>query len=99
VAGRIVRRQAEEVVALAVAALHRLGVHGEPVDVVLGGGVLTAGHPQLMHEIERLLGRDAPGARTRVVPAPPVVGAALLALDRVGATPEAQARLRSSFAG
>jgi N-acetylglucosamine kinase-like BadF-type ATPase len=99
VAGRIVRRQAEEVVALVVATLRRLGVLGEPMDVVLGGGVLTAGHPQLMDEIERLLLRDAPGARTRVVAAPPVVGAALLALDRVGAPPDAHARLRASFAG
>jgi N-acetylglucosamine kinase-like BadF-type ATPase len=98
VAGRIVLRQAEEVVALAVAALRRLGVLGEPIEVVLGGGVLTAGHPQLMDEIERLLARDAPGTRTRVVAAPPVVGAALLALDRVGAPPEAHARLRAAFA-
>jgi N-acetylglucosamine kinase-like BadF-type ATPase len=99
VAGRIVRRQAEEVVALAVACLRRLGVLGEPIDVVLGGGVLTAGHPQLMDEIERRLHQQAPRARTRVVAAPPVLGAALLALDRVGASPEAHVRLRGSFSG
>ncbi len=99
VAARIVRRQAEEVVALAVAALTRLGVLGEPIDVVLGGGVLTARHPMLMEEIDRLLARDAPGARARVVATPPVVGAALLALDRIGAPPEAHDLVRAAYAG
>jgi len=98
VARRIVRRQAAEVVALAVAGLRRLGVLREPIDVVLGGGVLTAGHPLLMGEIHRRLGRDAPLARARVVTAPPVLGAALLALDRIGAPADAQARLRAAFA-
>jgi N-acetylglucosamine kinase-like BadF-type ATPase len=56
VASGLVRRQAEEVVSLAVAAMRRLGVLGEPIPVVLGGGVLTAGHAQLLTEIERLLG-------------------------------------------
>src|SRR5215510_991821 len=51
VASALVRRQAEEVVALAVAAMRRLSVLGEPIPVVLGGGVLTAGHPQLMNAI------------------------------------------------
>ena len=48
VAADVVRRQAEEVVSLAVAAARRLGVVDEPIDVVLGGGVLTAGHRLLM---------------------------------------------------
>lgn len=94
IARKIVDRQAEEVVALAWAALTRLGVAAEPIDVVLGGGVLTAGHVRLMEGIDRLLGHRAPHARTRVVTAPPVVGAALLGLDRIGADQEAKARLR-----
>jgi alkylation response protein AidB-like acyl-CoA dehydrogenase len=93
----LVRRQAEEVVALAVAAMRRLGVLGEPIPVVLGGGVLTAGHPQLMDEITRLLCEQAPGATPAVVRTPPVVGAALLGLDRLGAPATARERLRSSF--
>jgi N-acetylglucosamine kinase-like BadF-type ATPase len=97
VAEALVRRQAEEVVALAVAAMRRLGVLGEPVPVVLGGGVLTAGHPQLMDEITRLLGEQAPLATASVVRTPPVVGAALLGLDRLGAPPEVRHRLRDSF--
>jgi N-acetylglucosamine kinase-like BadF-type ATPase len=97
VAAALVRRQAEEVVALAVAAMRRLGVLGEPIPVVLGGGVLTAGHPQLMDEIVRLLAGEAPLAEPTVVRAPPVVGAALLGLDRWGAPAEVRGRVRESF--
>jgi N-acetylglucosamine kinase-like BadF-type ATPase len=97
VAARIVRRQAEEAVALAMAAMRRLGVVDEPIDVVLGGGVLTAGHALLMDEIDRLLLEQAPLARTTVVRTPPVVGAALLGLDRIGATAVARERLRDGF--
>jgi len=98
VASQLVRRQAEEVVVLAVATMRRLGVLGEPIPVVLGGGVLTAGHPQLMDEIDRRLAEAAPQAEPRVVRTPPVVGAALLGLDRIGAAPEVRDRLRESFA-
>lgn len=98
VAGDLVRRQAEEVVALAVAAMRRLGVLGEPVPVVLGGGVLTAGHPQLMDEIDRLLAERAPLATASVVRTPPVVGAALLGLDRLGAPAHVRDALRASYA-
>ena len=97
IAADVVRRQAREVVALAVAAARRLGVADEPVDVVLGGGVLTAGHRLLLDEIDEQLARQAPHATARVVDLPPVVGAALLALDRIEADAEAQQRLRESF--
>jgi len=97
IAGEIVRRQAEEVVALAATAIRRLGALSEPIDVVLGGGVLTAGHPLLIDEIARLLADQAPLATARVVDAPPIVGAALLGLDRIEAAGGAQERLRESF--
>jgi N-acetylglucosamine kinase-like BadF-type ATPase len=98
VASGVVRRQAGEVVALAVAAMRRLGVLGEPIPVVLGGGVLTAGHAHLMDEIRQRLADAAPLAEPHVVRTPPVVGAALLGLDRIEATPEVRQRLRESFA-
>jgi N-acetylglucosamine kinase-like BadF-type ATPase len=94
VAERLVRRQAEEVVALAVAAMRRLDVLDERFDVILGGGVLTAGHPLLMDDIHRLLLEQAPLASTTVVRTPPVVGAALLGLDRIGAPSSAGEKLR-----
>lgn len=96
-AAGLVRRQAEEVVDLAVAAMRRLDVLDERCEVVLGGGVLTAGHVLLMDEIHRLLGERAPLATTTVVRTPPVVGAALLGLDRIGASPSAHARLHAHF--
>jgi len=69
----------------------------EPIDVILGGGVVTAGHPLLMDEISRLLADAAPLAALHVVEAPPIVGAALLGLDRIDAADGAQERLRESF--
>jgi len=97
VATDVVRRQAAEVVAFAAAAVRRLGAAGEPIDVVLGGGVLTAGHPLLMDEVIRGLADRAPHAVPRVVEDPPVLGSALLALDEVDAAPEAGERLRAGF--
>ncbi len=97
VAVDVVRRQAGEVVALAGTAIRRLGVLDEPIDVLLGGGVLTAGHALLTDEITRLLASAAPLAVARVVEAPPIVGAALLGLDRIEAADGAHERLRESF--
>jgi hypothetical protein len=50
-----------------------------------------------MDEIARLLADAAPLAGPRVVEAPPIVGAALLGLDRIDATQGSQDRLRESF--
>jgi len=97
VAVSLVLRQAEEIVALATSAMQRLDLMDEPVEVVLGGGVLTAGHRLLLDAVDAGLARRVPKARARVVTAPPVVGAALLGLDRIGAPPDAQARLRGAF--
>jgi N-acetylglucosamine kinase-like BadF-type ATPase len=99
VAISLVLRQAEEIVALAVSAMQRLELMDDPVDVVLGGGVLTAGHALLLDAIDAGLAERAPKANARVVTAPPVVGAALLGLDRIGASGEALARLRSGVGG
>ncbi len=98
IAAEVVRHQAEEVVAMAVVAMRRLELLDEPTDVVLGGGVLTAGHPLLMEQVVRLLLAAAPKAVPHVVDVPPVVGAALLGLDRTKAAPTAHAQLRAAFA-
>ena len=66
--------------------------------MILGGGVLTAGHALLMDRIDDLLRAAAPQAVTQVISTPPVVGAGLLGLDHLGATAEAQAILRSTAA-
>ncbi|MEU9035543.1 BadF/BadG/BcrA/BcrD ATPase family protein [Streptomyces sp. NPDC048352] len=97
VASAVVERQAGEVVALASVALDRLGLLGQEVPVLLGGGVLAARHPQLNGRIEELLSHRAPRARVSVVTAAPVLGAALLGLDALHAPPAALTRLRAHF--
>jgi N-acetylglucosamine kinase-like BadF-type ATPase len=97
VAAEVVRRQASEIVALAAVALRRLQLLTEPVEVILGGGVLTAGHRLLTDAVEQELAVVAPKAVPRLVATPPVVGAALLGLDHIGAPPAAHAALRRAF--
>ncbi len=94
VAAGIVARLADEIVALARATLVRLGLDAGRSRCVLGGGLLRAGDRRLLTAIE--LGLAAVGAAITRAPdgAPPVVGAALLGLDALGADAEAQARLR-----
>ncbi len=98
VARALVARQAEEVVAMASVALARLDLLESPVPVVLGGGVLAARHPLLHDRVVELLSERAPKAVPVVVTARPVLGAALLGLDRASAPASAYARLRSHFA-
>ncbi|TQJ88209.1 N-acetylglucosamine kinase [Streptomyces sp. SLBN-31] len=97
VARAIVDRLADEVVTMATVALTRLGLLEEETPVLLGGGVLAAQHPQLNDGIRDLLSARAPKAVPRVVTASPVLGAALLGLDRVGAQPEVHERVRAHF--
>ncbi|MER8005491.1 BadF/BadG/BcrA/BcrD ATPase family protein [Streptomyces sp. NPDC094149] len=97
VARAIVDRLAHEVVTMATVALTRLGLLEEETPVLLGGGVLAAQHPQLNDGIRDLLSARAPKAVPRVVTASPVLGAALLGLDRVGAQPEVHERVRAHF--
>ena len=85
----ILERQAEEVVAMAVAALTRLELLRQPVPVVLGGGVLATGNGCLTTGIETRLAERAPLAHVELVRSRPILGAALLALERVGASPAA----------
>ncbi|MFF8963978.1 N-acetylglucosamine kinase [Streptomyces globisporus] len=98
VAAALVKRQAHEVVAMAAVALDRLDLLEEEVPVLLGGSVLAARHPQLNDRIAALLAARAPKAEVRVVSEPPVLGAALLGLDRTGAGPEIHRRLRARYA-
>ncbi|WP_121747038.1 BadF/BadG/BcrA/BcrD ATPase family protein [Streptomyces sp. E2N166] len=94
----VVDRQADEVVAMATVALTRLDLLAEETPVLLGGSVLAARHPQLDDRIRQLLTSRAPRAIPRVVTARPVLGAALLGLDRAGAPTGARTRVRAHFA-
>ncbi|WP_433238169.1 N-acetylglucosamine kinase [Streptosporangium sp. CA-135522] len=93
----IMVRMADEIAVLAVAALRRLNLLDTPMEVVLGGGVLTARDPLLSELIERRFTEQAPQTKLIVADVPPIVGAALLGLDALGATEEAKARLRARF--
>ncbi|MDQ1010733.1 N-acetylglucosamine kinase-like BadF-type ATPase [Streptomyces sp. V4I23] len=99
VARGLVRRLAEEVVAMAAVALGRLDLLDEEAPLVLGGSVLAARHPQLDADLAELLAVKAPKAVVRVVTAAPVLGAALLGLDHVAAPPEAHRTLRARYGG
>ncbi|WP_433224983.1 N-acetylglucosamine kinase [Microtetraspora malaysiensis] len=97
IARGLVERLAEEVTVLGEVAMRRLGLLEEPCEVVLGGGVLTAGDELLMSLVERGYAERAPHAVLVVADVPPIVGAALLGLDRFGAAPEAYERVRGHF--
>ncbi|MGW3290918.1 N-acetylglucosamine kinase [Streptomyces sp. NPDC001002] len=99
VARALVDRLADEVVTMATVALTRLDLLAEETPVLLGGGVLAAQHPQLNDGIRDLLAVRAPKAVPTVVTASPVLGAALLGLDRVGAAAEVHRRVRAHFEG
>ena len=96
-ASGIVGRQADEVVTMARTAIRRLGLGGRDVDVVLGGGVLQRDDPTFQARIRAGIRALAPAARLRRATAPPVVGAALLGLDLLGAPPGAAERLRAGL--
>ncbi|MCK2219311.1 ATPase [Actinomadura sp. ATCC 31491] len=97
VATSLVQRQAEEVAVLAEVCLRRLGLLDTPAEVVLGGGLLTARDPLLTSLLEGEFAVRAPRAEPVVADVPPVLGAALLGLDRLGAPEEAKARLRAHY--
>jgi N-acetylglucosamine kinase-like BadF-type ATPase len=102
VARSIVDRQADELVAMGGAMIQRLRLGRLDPDIVLAGGVFHAEDAAFLGRIRAGLERHAPGAVIRRTTAPPVLGAALLALDRslrVGSRrhAEADARLRAAL--
>ena len=94
VAAAIVDRLAAEVLALVHASIERLELGGGAVEVLLGGGMFRAGDGRLMGAIEAGVG---PEVQVHVAASEPIVGAALLGLDELGAGPEALARARSEL--
>lgn len=99
VAHALVDRLAAEIALLARRALRDLDLADAPADVVLGGGMLQHGHGLLYDGIVARLREHAPRATTVVATDPPVVGAALVALDAAGAEEEAKRRLRAAIRG
>ena len=98
VATDLLLRQADEVANMAATAARRLGLTQAAMPVALGGSILTTRHPLLNARLTERLAAELPAATPRIVDVPPVAGAALLGLDRVGAPPESAARLRACYA-
>jgi N-acetylglucosamine kinase-like BadF-type ATPase len=94
VAAAILDRLAAEVLALVHASIERLELGGAAIEVLLGGGMFRTGDGRLLGAIEAGLG---PEVELRVAASEPIVGAALLGLDELGAGPEALARARSEL--
>jgi N-acetylglucosamine kinase-like BadF-type ATPase len=92
VAGGLVERLAEEVGLWVRRALNDLSL--EVADVVLGGGMLRDARGVLW---DAIVSRLAVGCRPLALSAPPVLGAVLAALDSVGATDAAKARVREAL--
>ncbi len=97
VARSIVDRQADEIATMAATAIRRLRMSRLDVHVVLGGGIFRTPFASFFERIGQGIGLIAPRAAVTVLQAPPVVGAALLGLDRVGASRAAKARLRDAL--
>ena len=98
VAAGIVERLATEVVALARVAITRLDLAHEPVEVLLGGGLLRAGDGRLLGAIEEGMRDVGEHVEVHRTASPPIVGAALFGLDALGADEDARARVRLELA-
>jgi N-acetylglucosamine kinase-like BadF-type ATPase len=97
VAAGILKRLVDEIAVFSTAAIEQLDMTGYEVDVVLGGSVLRFGPAELVDAVTERVLEVAPRANVIVVSSPPVVGAALLALDQVGAGEAAKARAREEL--
>jgi N-acetylglucosamine kinase-like BadF-type ATPase len=86
---------ADEVVTMATAAIRRLAVEAQDVEVVLGGGLFASGYAGFSDRVTAGVSAVAPHATFRQLDAPPVLGAALLGLDAYGAPGGSEARLRA----
>jgi N-acetylglucosamine kinase-like BadF-type ATPase len=101
VAAGIVDALADEVVAWAVATIRRLRLARRGVPVVLAGGVFRAAYTPFVDRIRAGIHAVAPSAVIGTLGAPPVVGSALIGLDRTTDDPGrrrvAEARLRATL--
>jgi N-acetylglucosamine kinase-like BadF-type ATPase len=97
VADRLVDRLAGEIAVMVRVTMGRLDLLDLAAEVVLGGGVLTAGHARLTDDVTTRVAAFAPGAVVRLLDSAPIVGAASVLLDRVGAHPDQLERLRAEL--
>jgi N-acetylglucosamine kinase-like BadF-type ATPase len=98
----IVDRLADELIAMAGALIRRLGLRRRDPEIVLAGGVFDAEDARFIGRIEAGIPELAAAARLVRLREPPVLGAALLGLDRLQSRSAidraAEARLRAELA-
>jgi len=97
VARGIAERQADEIVLMAVTAIRRLHMSRLDVHVVCGGGIFRTKDRAFFDRIRGGLRAVAPASEIRILTAPPLIGAALLGLDEIGAGAAAQGRARRAL--
>jgi N-acetylglucosamine kinase-like BadF-type ATPase len=102
VARAIVDRLADELAVMAIAIIRRLSLARKGPDVILAGGVFAADDRAFEARIAERIQSVAPGSTIKRSDSLPVLGAALLALDRLAGLSsverrDADARLRSSL--
>jgi N-acetylglucosamine kinase-like BadF-type ATPase len=93
----VVDRLAEEVFLFVRVALDRLDLRDQLTDVVLGGSVLSARDPLLLQGVSVRLAAYTPHANVLITDDPPVIGAALLGLDALGASAKAETACRAAL--
>lgn len=98
VARDLVDRLADELAVMAVAIGRRLRLVRAEVEVVLTGGVFRTTDRAFFARFEDRLRHGLPRAMLVHLSSPPVLGAALLGLDELGAGATAEARLRQGIA-
>jgi N-acetylglucosamine kinase-like BadF-type ATPase len=95
----LVNDVADEIAAFATASIRRLGLEAEAVPVTVAGGLARGAADLLIPRVTALVREIAPLAEVSVLHAPPVLGAALLGLDRLAPGDHAAAdRLRVEIA-
>jgi N-acetylglucosamine kinase-like BadF-type ATPase len=102
VARAIVDRLADELATMAIALARRAHLTRHDPEVVLAGSVFRTDDAAFHARLATTITSAVPGARIRRLTAPPVVGAALIGLDRLagGTTdPATEARVRAAFDG
>lgn len=102
VARLIVDRLADELVGMARALIRRLRLSRLDPEIVLAGGVFRTDEPDFHTRLAAGIAAAAPRSRLVRLTAPPVLGAALIGLDRLAAgttDPEVEDRLRRALEG
>jgi N-acetylglucosamine kinase-like BadF-type ATPase len=94
VAAGIMDQLAEEIATMARVAIERLKMQDEAVEVLVGGGLARAANGPLIDAVAERVRDVAPAATVSSTSSPPIVGAALLGLDELGADATANERLR-----